>query len=496
VPKIAAYVPLAGIALDRQASCALASQLYQGVRAAILNRQLRPGMRLPSTRALASEFGISRNTAAAAYDQLVAEGYLEPRVGSGTIVARSLPDEIQMTRRSGGAAASRPNHGGVRSTHLRSIPGMPVQPLTFSGSSVPLAAGLPDTVAFPIHIWARLAARHWRRLPSKLLAYGDPAGYLPLRQAIAGYVRASRAVECEPEQVLILNGSQQALDLAARVLLEPGNGVLVEDPGYPGARAAFVLAGARVFPLPVDADGADISGIPDLARKCCVAFVTPSHQFPLGVTMTVTRRLALIDWARRSAGWIIEDDYDSEYRYRGKPLPSLQGLDTSGRVIYVGTFSKTLFPSLRLGFMVLPPPLVEPFRAVRSIIDGHSPLFQQAVLADFIAEGHFARHIRRMRGLYHERQCALVEASSRELRDVLSVQAADGGMHLVGSLPRGISDIAASSRAASCGVVVSPLSRCVIAPRKRGGLLLGYAPFGRDEIVEGVKRLARALRSM
>jgi GntR family transcriptional regulator/MocR family aminotransferase len=495
VPKVAPYLPLAGISLDRQRPTPLAHQLYDALRAAIHSRRLRPGTRLPSTRALASEFGISRNTVATAYEQLVTEGYLHARVGSGTIVARSLLAEIPSRARGDGQAVTRALRDAV-SKSSGSISGTPVRPLTFSRVSLPFAAGLPDTAAFPVHVWSRLAARQWREVPSTLLAYGDPAGHLPLREAIAAHVRVSRAVACEAGQVFVVNGSQQALDLVSRVLVDRSDGVMVEDPGYPGARAAFAMAGASVYPLPVDSEGADISRISDRARRSRVAFVTPSHQFPLGVTMTVSRRLALIEWARRSGSWIIEDDYDSEYRYRGKPLPSLQGLDRFGRVIYVGTFSKTLFPSLRLGFMVLPPALVELFRGVRSVLDAHSPLIEQGILAAFIADGHYARHVRRMRALYQERQSILLEAAARELRGLLRVEASDGGMHLVGWLPRDVNDVDVAKRAKTHGVIASPLSMCAAAPRKEAALLLGYAPFGRDQILDGVKRLARALRSM
>jgi GntR family transcriptional regulator/MocR family aminotransferase len=293
-----------------------------------------------------------------------------------------------------------------------------------------------------------------------------------------------------------VNGSQQALDLVSRILVNRSEGVLVEDPGYPGARASFIMAGATVFPLPVDSEGADITKISDRAKTSRVAFVTPSHQFPLGVTMTVGRRLALIEWARRSGSWIIEDDYDSEFRYRGKPLPSLQGLDRFGRVIYVGTFSKTLFPSLRLGFLVLPSALLELFRTTRSVMDAHSPLIEQGVLAAFIAEGHYARHVRRMRALYQERQSILLEAAVRELRGLLRVEPSDGGMHLVGWLLRNAKDVDVAQTAKSHGVIASPLSMCATASGTDAGLLLGYAPFGRDQILDGVKRLGHVLRSM
>jgi GntR family transcriptional regulator/MocR family aminotransferase len=495
MPKIAPYLPLAGISLDRRRSTPLATQLYDALRTAILSRRLRPGIRLPSTRVLASELGVSRNTAATAYEQLATEGYLQAKVGSGTLVARSIPAENP--RRAGDAAQLpiRPSRD-VPSKVNRFLSGATLRPLTFSRVSLPFAAGLPETTTFPVSLWNRLMTRQLRELPGRLLTYGDPAGYLPLREAIAAHVRVSRAVTCEPEQVLVVNGSQQALDLASRVLVSRGEGVLVEDPGYPGARAVFALAGAELFPLPVDSEGGDITRVPSRARASRVAVVTPSHQFPLGVTMTVGRRLALIEWARRSESWIIEDDYDSEFRYRGKPLPSLQGLDRYGRVIYVGTFSKTLFPSLRLGFMVLPLALVDVFRSVRSALDAHSPVIEQGVLASFVAEGHYARHVRRMRILYQERQSILIEAAARELQGLLRLDGTDGGMHLVGWLPRRVNDVDATNHAKSWGVIASPLSLCTMGPRPDTGLLLGYAPYGRDEICEGTKRLSRALRSM
>lgn len=494
--KTPAHVPLAGVALDRRDSLPLCSQIYEALRQRILDGKLRPGGRLPSTRLMATQFGVSRNTVMSAFAQLSAEGYTEARVGSGTRVARSLPQSVLSVRaRPTRAPPPGRREGGV-SQRGELLSSRPVRVLSPRGAPRPFASGLPDCRAFPFRTWARLMARRWRHPHHQLLGYGDPAGYQPLREAIAAHLRAARAVRCEANQVLILSGSQQALDLAARLLIDPGDKALIEDPGYPGARVALTAAGAKLIPLPVGFDGADISSPGKAHPTARVVFVTPSHQFPLGVTMSLPRRLALLEWAHGSGAWILEDDYDSEYRYRGKPLPSLQGLDISGRVIYVGTFSKTLFPSLRLGFMVLPPELVESFRRARSVVDGHSPLTEQVVLADFIAEGHFARHVRRMRALYQERQSMLVDAAGKELAGLVDIAPSDGGMHLVARLPKRIPDVVAAERALAHGVYVNPLSRCAIGEPSQGGLLLGYAALSRKQIVEGVQRLGNALRTL
>ena len=493
MPKTAEHVTLAGVDLDRRRPSPLATQLYEGLRRAVLRGQIRRGERFPSTRLLAQDLGVSRNTVTSAYEQLLAEGYIEAKVGSGTCVARSLPDEL-LSASAGAMKVPKkraPRHS--ISTRGKMLSSRPVRVLTVGGRPRPFASGLPDLHEFPFETWARLMARHWRRPGYSLVGYGDPAGYKPLREAIAAYLRSSRAVRCETEQIVIVSGSQQALDISARLLLDPGDTALLEDPGYPGARVALLAAGASLVRLPVDAEGADIHAVGASDRHPQVAFVTPSHHFPLGVTMSIARRLALLEWAERTGAWILEDDYDSEYRYRGKPLPSLQGLDPAGRVIYMGSFSKTMFPSLRLGFIVLPAELVEAFRRARSVIDGHSPMTEQAVLADFISEGHFARHIRRMRSLYEERQSALVEAAGRELAGLLEVRPSEGGMHLVGWLPPGMDDLQASEKALRQGVSVRPLSSCSAARVRRGGLLLGYAALTVPQIREGVKKLALAL---
>ncbi len=494
--RTATHVALAGIELNPAATSPLTQQLYEGLRQAILRGRLDPGSRLPSTRLLALDLGVSRNTVMSVYEQLLVEGYAEAHIGSGTRVAHSLPDELLSVSAESIKPLRRPARSRSVSRRGKLLSARPVRPLTVVGKPQPFASGLPDPDAFPFRVWARLMARCWRRPRYELLTYGDPAGYRPLREAVAAYLKAARAVRCEADQVVVVSGSQQALDLAARLLIDPGDTALIEDPGYPGARIALSSAGASLLRLPVDAEGADIDRCNQHVAAARVVFVTPSHQFPLGVTMTLPRRLALLKWANRVGAWILEDDYDSEYRYRGKPLPALQGLDGTGRVVYMGSFSKTMFPSLRLGFLVLPTELVEVFRRARAVVDGHSPITEQAVLADFIAEGHFARHIRRMRALYEERSAVLVETVQRELAGLLEVHPAEGGMHLVGWLPAGVDDVAAAQNAAAHGIQTYPLSHCSIGKLVRGGLLLGYAALTPVQIREGVKKLAAALQPL
>jgi GntR family transcriptional regulator/MocR family aminotransferase len=344
-------------------------------------------------------------------------------------------------------------------------------------------------------VWTRLTARYWRGPPPELLAYGDPGGYLPLRESIASYLTTARGVRCEAEQVIIAAGAQQGLDLAARLLLDPGDVAWIEDPMHPGVLGALTGAGATVTPVPVDEEGIDIRVGMRNAPRARLAYVTPSHQYPLGVTMSLSRRLELLQWARDAQAWIVEDDYDSEYRYSSRPLASLQGLDAHGRVIYVGTFAKVLFPSIRLGYLVVPPDLVDAFATGNSLIIGHAPSIEQAVVADFIAEGHFARHLRRTRALYSTRRQVLLEAIQERLADRLNVQPSEAGMHLVGWLPPGVDDRLVSQQAAERGVVARALSLHYGEAPPRGGLVLGYAAFGPAEIRGAMARLASAVEA-
>jgi GntR family transcriptional regulator/MocR family aminotransferase len=493
--------PLLALAVDRSDRRPLQRQIYDQVREAVLARRLPPGRRLPSTRALAGELACARNTVTGAFEQLLAEGYLEGRVGSGTYVSSVLPDHL--------LAAARPATSGPQAE--------PSSPPVLSRRGAALAAlrrpvrraglafvhGVPDLSEFPFDVWGRLLGRVWRRPTRALLAHGEPAGFGPLRTAIARYLGAARALDCQADQVLITSGAQQALDLAVRVLLDPGEAVWMEDPGYPGLLGPVLAAGLRAVPVPVDAQGLSVQAGRGLAPEARLAVATPSHQHPLGITMSLGRRLELLDWARESSSWVLEDDYDSEYRYAGRPLASLQGLDAArpdgGCVLYVGSFSKVLFPSLRLGYLVVPRPLVAAFAAARGALDDHPSAIAQPALAAFIEDGHFAAHVRRMRTRYQARQTCLLNAADRHLNGLLEFQPDESGMHLVARLApplaRRLDDRQATTRAAAAGITVSPLSSYFQGPATRQGLLIGYAAVPEAEIEAGVKALAGALRS-
>ena len=465
-------------------------QLYEWFRRAIVSGQLRPGQRVPSTRILAAELNISRISVSNAYEQLRAEGYLETFVGAGTCVVRSIPTD-----------ALKPVFGKVRDASRRvskskaprlvssrvALMRLPAQ--TWSNKLVAFRVNLPALEHFPTGVWSKLVNRHARRPTRQSMAYGDAMGYMPLREAIAEYLGAVRAVRCKPSQILVTTGSQQCLQLSAQVLLDANEPVWIEEPGYLGARQALMMAGAQLVPVPVDHDGLDVAEGIRRGGGARAVYITPSHQYPLGVTMTATRRMLLLNWAARSGAWIIEDDYDSEYRLGGRPIPSLQGLDTGERVIYVGTFSKVMFPALRLGYMVVPEDLVAAFSAARDATDQFSSTLYQAVMTDFIREGHFARHIRKMRMLYLERRTALVEGIQSQMGDKLEVIGAEAGMHLLALLPLGVSDAALAKKAAEMGISAMPLSACYLKPPVRGGLILGYGGTDARQIRDGIRKL-------
>lgn len=488
------------VLLDPASSAPLHRQVYEALRDAILSGRLQPGGKLPSTRALATHLDLSRNTVMGAYEQLLAEGYLRGQAGSGTYVADKLPEHLLNARRKPTAAPARPR--GVAPVSKRSATGtgavLPfLKVLSSPGpSGLAFQVGMPAPDAFPTEIWGRLMHRRWLRSWRELLIAREPQGHAPLRRALADHLATARGVRCGPDQVIVVSGTQQAISLTAEVLLDPGEPVWVEDPGYFAARAALVAAGANVVPVPVDNEGIKVAAGIKRGDAARLAVVSPSHQFPLGVTMSLRRRLELLEWAARSGGWIFEDDYDSELRYAGRPLASLQGLSVSSgaRVIYAGTFSKVLSPSLRLGYLVVPEELVGAFVAAKVLADMACPSFEQAVVADFMVEGHFARHLRRMRVLYEKRRDALLDAARRELSGLIELEPADAGMHLVGWLPPGRDDVAAAERAIANGVRCVALSISRVRAAGRGALLLGYAAAREDEIEEGVRRLKVALR--
>ena len=515
--------------VDQQSAQPLQYQVYEQLRDLILSGRLVPGMRLPATRALAHELSISRNTVARAYDQLAGEAYVEGQTGAGTFVCRDLPEALL------NADFDRPD--GPRETgEARALPserGREIAALAMRGAAqIDLSPGAPDLGEFPFALWSRLLAQVWRRPP---LAAADPRGDEDLREAIANYLRTARGVRCGAEQVIVVSGAQQAINLAALALLEHGEAVWIEDPAYPGCRGALASAGCRPLPVPVDGQGFRLDWAQRQAEPARMLCVAPSRQYPLGQTMPLGRRLELLDWSARRQGWIVEDDYDSEFRYAGKPIPALQGLDRQGRVLYVGSFSKVMFPALRIGYLVVPQPLVELICRVRIALDGLPAATPQPALTAFLRDGHFTAHVRRMRRLYGLRRQRLVEAIEQCLPGLLDGTAGDAaGMSVLARLPDGRAatlgdvEVAGALRAAHVGAVaVSPffarprpaagpparLRRDagrtdrtgggvqlgygdeVRRPRPQQGLLLGFAATPEERIAPAVARMAQVLRN-
>jgi len=488
--------PLLPISINRKDEMPLHRQVFDQMRDAILSGRLIPGWRLPSSRALAGELGVSRNTILAAYDQLFAEGYIEGKIGSGTRVSRILPEEVLATRSTALSITDTSQQKPVRLSKVAQslLHDRPSQ--RQSGGSNAFRPGVPEIDRFPWALWSRLSAKFWRHPPRDLLSYGEAAGYAPLREAIADYLRSVRGLICDADQVIITAGAQQAIDLTARVLINPGDKVWIEDPGYAGIRGVLRAAGAELIPLPIDTEGLDVAKGQSIAPDARMAVVTPSHQYPLGAVMSLSRRLELLEWARENDSWILEDDYDSEYRYGGRPLSALQGLDNAGRVIYVGTFSKVLFPGIRLGYMVVPPGLSKDFVAIRRSLDDQTPIAMQPVLTEFIQSGHFAAHIRRMRTLYAERQGVLLDALNNKVSDLMSALPDDAGMHIVADLnPKlNLRDTKIAQMASKRKITVYPLSGFFIGPPTRNGLVFGYAGVEARDIIKSVDKLEKVIR--
>ena len=464
----------------------LARQLYQALRERILDGRLRGGARLPASRELAALLGVSRNTVTRAFDQLYAEGYVEGRVGAGTYVSELAGAVRPLATPVGGAAAT-PALQHLATQHLPAPP---------AGAPRAFRVGVPAFDLFPFETWARLSARFWRRPSPARLGYGDPAGDPRLRELIAAYLRSSRGLACDPAQIVITAGAQQGIGLCARLLVQPGDRVAIEDPGYRAAGHAFAAAGAQLAGIAVDGEGLDTAAL-ERAGACRLVYVTPSHQYPSGVTLSLARRLQLLDWAERHDGWIVEDDYDGEYRYSGTPLTPLAALDRRGRVIYVGTFGKIAFPALRLGYLVLPPALAQPFARRLALDMRHVEVGSQAVMAEFIAAGHFQRHIRRMRAAARRRRDALLAGWPQGLPGCAPLPAVEAGLHLcvrVDGMARERALLAAAQRV---GVELNGLSRYWLPDGNtpadaRAGLVLGFAAVPEAEIARALAALREA----
>ncbi|MGH9793546.1 MAG: PLP-dependent aminotransferase family protein [Candidatus Acidiferrales bacterium] len=468
--------------IDRNSGTPIHRQVYEGVRQAILDGRLRSGQRIPSTRGLAAELGVSRLPVLNAYDQLLHEGYLTGRVGSGTFVNSAVPDDLARPTQLATGAAPQP----------RTRP--PTRPRSLlAGRLGPFQIGVPALDQFPHARWAGLLARHARALTHGQMAYGSPAGLMPLRAAIADHLRVARAVRCEAEQVIVVSGSQAALHLSAAVLLAPGDRVALEDPGYFGAHSALRASRGKLLPVPVDREGISVASLQRRGGRVRAVYVTPSHQYPLGVSMSAGRRFALLDWAFRRGAWVLEDDYDSEFRYVSRPLGALQGMDTHGRVIYIGTFSKAFFPAIRIGYLVVPFLLRERFLKARAAFDFSSPPLYQLALAEFLREGHFARHLRRMRGVYLERRNALLAGLSQHCANHLTIHNADAGLHVTVLLRSRIDDRAVVRRMADRELFAGPLSTCYVRTTRQNGLLLGFGASTPERLFEATRVLAEIL---
>lgn len=467
-------------------------QLFDDIRDAILTGQLPPGTRLPPTRELARDLRIARNTVLYAYDRLTDEGYTHTHGGSGTYVGNTAPDPAllsSMVDPGQLGQAFLPSDESRLSRRARELlAGVGASDLQV-GAFVP---GIPDVSQFPRAVWQRLITKVWKTASQEQLGYGSRHGYPPLKRALTEYLTLARGVDCSPEQIIVTQGSHQAIDLCARLLADPGDLVWVEDPCYWGARSVFRAAGLQMDGVPVDEHGIQPPIAPETPPR--LIFVTPSHQYPSGVVMSLARRRLLTELAHRHSAWIIEDDYDSEFRYQGAPLPSLQGLDPHHNTIYVGSFSKVLYPGLRLAFLIVPPELVDAFSVAQSELHRGGQLSVQAALAEFISDGHYATHVRRMRKVYGERQALLTTELQQQLGDQVDIVGTDTGLHLTVKL-RHANDHLVSRCALAHGIVARPLSSYFASPQHaQNGLVLGYGGISNEEIAPSVRKLALAIQ--
>lgn len=495
--------PLLTLTLDEHDARPRHRQIYAGLRDAVLAGHLRPGTRLPSSRDLARDLNCARNTVLTAYGQLESEGYLVSRRGSGSFVSPVLPEDLLDPQSPAPSPRTATASPPPRMSPLgRNLAAASRQRATRAEAFAP---GLPDLHAFPFEQWGRLLGSIWRHPEPSMLRERHPAGLPALRQAIAEHLNAVRGLGCSDREVLVTSGSQQALDLVARLLLEPGDRAWIEDPGYPGLRGPLQAAGIQPVPVPVDSDGLQVDLARQHAPSARLALVAPSHQYPLGHALSLPRRLALLDWAHETDAWIVEDDYDSEYRYAGRPLAALRSLEVqrhgdASRVIYLGSFSKVLYPGLRLGYLVLPAALAEDFALARRALDDHPAVTAQPAVARFLRSGQFAAHMRRTRLLYQRRQQCLLAAARRHLGGRLILEADDAGMHLVARVEpawrEAPDDLALARHLARAGITVSPLSSLYLGKVTQQGLLMGYAAVPERAIEPAVARMAEALAEL
>ncbi|WP_342729052.1 PLP-dependent aminotransferase family protein [Bradyrhizobium sp. B097] len=488
MPRLRATISIPSLRTVDRTAGQVGRQIARALRGAIANGELKAGEYLPSTRALSASLGVARGTVTEAFEQLQAEGYLESQVGAGTRVAATLAEQARPVHPPAGRS---PNRTAPIALPPRAMRLAKVVAAFTPMPEVPFAIAVPGGAVAPDDNWRRLGNRVRASRAAAPSSYGDPRGLMELRQAIADYVRKSRAVHCEPEQVVITAGTQQGLSLAGRVLLSAGDRVWTEDPAYPGMSAVLDDLDFVTTRVAVDAQGVDVDAAVAACPDARAAFVTPSHQYPLGMPLSMARRNALVAWAQRSNAWIVEDDYDSELRYAGHPFPSMQGLAPS-RVIYLGTLSKVLFPSLRLGYVVAPLALIDAFAGARALLDRHSPTADQHVLAAYMREGLFEAHIRRIRGVYAARRATLIAALERHMPDDFTLQPSDQGMHLLLWLPHGLDDVQLAKAALAAGIVVRPISPMYDAAA-RPGLMLGFGGFEPEGLEAAAIRLRRVI---
>ncbi|MEL6821890.1 MAG: PLP-dependent aminotransferase family protein [Calditrichota bacterium] len=490
--KLQKEIIIAGIELDTGKKAPLYRQVYQQFRKAILDGRFTPGQQLPPSRDLAKYLNISRTTVTMAFEHLMLEGYIRGKQGAGTFINEDIPERLLFANRE--TLSERRHHPDIME---RKVPGKNLAAVLERerddyNAFAPFKPGVPDLSKFPFRKWGKLLSISANTLSVERFGYGSSAGYKPLRKAIANYLRIARGVKCGAQQVIITSGSQQGISLICRVLLEKGSTVGFEDPGYVDAQNIFRSNNIHTLPIPLDEEGINFKNIPE---KPELIYVTPSHHYPLGITMSLNRRLELLDYANSIGSWILEDDYDSEYRYNGLPLSALQGLDNSASVIYMGTFSKVMFPGIRLGYLVVPEALIDPFIAARLLADRHSPFFEQSAMEMFLSEGHYGRHVRKMRLLYQKRRDTFYSLVENHLNDYLDLHPTEAGLHTVAWLKQHKNDKLFAEQMLKSGIYTPALSGYTIKYEQKPGLVLGYAAYSGGKIERTILKMKQVLRA-